>query len=128
MKVCQDLMCVLDSLKVCKLALYGGLRTTHVREWLKCVTGWDMDLEELMTAGERIFNLKRMYNVKCGITRKDDTIPERVLRQPRTEGGAKGNLPPMESMLEEYYPARGWDSDWVPLRETIEKLGLEWDL
>jgi aldehyde:ferredoxin oxidoreductase len=87
-----------------------------------------MDLEELMTAGERIFNLKRMYNVKCGITRKDDTIPERILKQPRTEGGAKGNLPPLESMLEEYYPTRGWDSDGVPLKETIEKLGLEWDL
>ena len=127
-KVCQDLMCILDSLKVCKLALYGGLRTTHVREWLKCVTGWDMDLEELMAAGERIFNLKRMYNVKCGITRKDDTIPGRILKQPRAEGGARGNLPPLERMLEEYYPARGWDSDGVPLKETIEKLDLEWDL
>lgn len=127
-KVCQDLMCILDSLKVCKFTLYGGLRTTHVREWLKCVTGWDMDLEELMAVGERIFNLKRMYNVKCGISRKDDTVPERILKQPRTEGGAKDNLPPLESMLEEYYPARGWDSDGVPLRETIDKLGLEWDL
>ncbi|MGI6703729.1 MAG: aldehyde ferredoxin oxidoreductase family protein [Clostridia bacterium] len=128
MKTCQDLMCILDSLKVCKFTLYAGLHTTHIREWLKCVTGWDISLEELMAAGERIFSLKRMYNVKCGIRRSDDTIPERILKQPRTEGGAKDNLPPLESMLEEYYPARGWDENGVPLKGTIEKLGLEWDL
>jgi len=69
-----------------------------------------------------------MYNVKCGIDRSDDTIPERILKQPRTEGGAKGNLPPLEAMLDEYYPARGWDQNGVPLKETIEGLGLKWDL
>jgi aldehyde:ferredoxin oxidoreductase len=116
----------MDSLKLCKFTLYGGLRTTHVREWLEYVVGWDMGLEELMTAGERIFNLKRMYNVKCGITRSDDTIPERMLKQPRTEGGAKGNLPPLDKMLDEYYTARGWDKNGVPLQATVGRLGLAW--
>ena len=125
-KNCQDLMCLMDSLKLCKFTLYGGLRTTHVREWLEYVVGWDMGLEELMTAGERIFNLKRMYNVKCGITRSDDTIPERMLKQPRTEGGAKGNLPPLDKMLDEYYTARGWDKNGVPLQATVGRLGLAW--
>ena len=127
-KTCQDLMCILDSLKVCKFTLYAGLSTTHIREWIKLVVGWDVDLEELMAAGERIFNLKRMYNVKCGIRRSDDTIPERILKQPRTEGGAKDNLPPLESMLDEYYRARGWDQSGVPLKETVKRLGLMWDL
>lgn len=124
MKTCQDLMCVLDSLKVCKFTLYAGLRTTHLREWLRYVAGWDLTLKELMGIGEGIFNLKRMYNVKCGITRSDDTIPERILKEPRTEGGAKGNLPPLEGMLEEYYTARGWDDRGVPLKVTVERLGL----
>lgn len=121
---CQDLMCIMDSLKICKFTLYGGLRTTHIREWLKNVVGWDMDLAELMDAGERIFNLKRMYNVKCGITRRDDTVPERILKQPRDKGGAKGNLPPFEKMLDEYYAARGWDRNGKPLKDTIDRLGL----
>lgn len=122
----QDLMGLMDSLKVCKFTLYGGLRTTHIRDWLKYVVGWDMGFEELMTAGERIFNLKRMYNVKCGITRSDDTIPKRILSQPRTRGGAKGNLPPLEPMLDEYYIARGWDKNGIPLEATVDRLNLSW--
>jgi aldehyde:ferredoxin oxidoreductase len=125
-KNCQDLMGLLDSLKLCKFTLYGGLRTTHIRKWLEFVVGWDMDLEELMTAGERIFNLKRMYNIKCGISRSDDTIPERILKQPRTEGGAKDNLPPLGKMLDEYYAARDWDKNGVPLQTTVDRLGLTW--
>jgi aldehyde:ferredoxin oxidoreductase len=125
-KNCQDLMCLMDSFKLCKFTLYGGLRTTHMREWLKTVTGRDISFEELMTAGERIFNLKRMYNVKCGISRKDDTIPPRILSQPRREGGAKGNLPHLGRMLNEYYEARGWDDDGIPTQQTLERLGLSW--
>ncbi|MDI6707069.1 MAG: aldehyde ferredoxin oxidoreductase family protein [Bacillota bacterium] len=122
----QNIMCLMDSLKLCKFLLYGGVRTTHMREWLKYVVGWDIGFEELMEIGDRVFNLKRMYNVKCGISRKDDTLPPRILSQPRREGGAKGNLPHLGRMLNEYYTARGWDDDGIPKQETLEKLRLTW--
>ena len=79
-----------------------------------------------MAVGERIFNLKRMYTVKCGKPEGRYCSRENF-KQPRTEGGAKDNLPPLESMLEEYYPAGDGTVTGVPM-ETIDKLGLEWDL
>lgn len=123
-KQVQDLMCLMDSLKLCKFTLYGGVKTTHMREWMKYVVGWDMDLEEFMAAGERIFNLKRMYNVRCGISRKDDTLPRRILCEAHADGGARGNLPPLGRMLEEYYKARGWDDKGIPTQETLRRLDL----
>lgn len=125
-KKSQDLMCLMDSLKLCKFTIYGGIRTDHMRKWIRYAIGWDLSLEELMTVGERIFNLKRMYNVKCGISRKDDTLPPRILTQPRKYGGAKGNLPHLGRMLNEYYIARGWNEEGIPKQETIERLGLMW--
>ena len=88
------------------------------------VTGRDVDLDELMRVGARMSNLKRVFNVRCGITRKDDTLPPRLLKEPRPEGGAAGYLPDLETMLAEYYDYRGWDADGVPRSETLERLGL----
>jgi len=77
-----------------------------------------------METGERIYNLKRMYNVRCGITRKDDSVLTRMLREKRGEGGSAENLPPFESMLDEYYRYRGWDESGLPSKTKLERLGL----
>ena len=120
----QDLMSLFDSLKLCKFLLYAGVKVTHMLEWLNAVTGWEMSQSEFTRAGERIFNLKRMYNVRCGVSRKDDTIPTRMLREKRGEGGSADNLPPFESILDEYYTYRGWDKSGVPSEAKLEELGL----
>ena len=123
----QDIMCLMDSLKLCKFLFYGGINLTIITEWLNHLTGFDYSVEELLLAGERIFNIKRLYNVKCGITRSDDSLPRRILEETRPDGGAAGNLPPLGHMLEEYYEARGWDTDGRPSLATITRLGLsEW--
>lgn len=120
----QDLMCLMDSLKLCKFSLGGGLKVTHMVEWLNLVTGWSMSIEEFLLAGERIFNLKRVLNVKCGVSRKDDTLPPRILTLKRAEGGAATNLPPLNQLLSEYYAVRGWDEFGRPQSETLQRLGL----
>ena len=85
----------------------------------------DLDLQGLMKAGERIFNLKRMFNVRRGISRKDDTLPVRILSQPRGGNAPDANnLPPLEPMLDEYCTFRGWDSNGIPTREKLLELGL----
>jgi aldehyde:ferredoxin oxidoreductase len=66
-----------------------------------------------------------MYNVRCGVSRKDDTIPTRMLREKRGEGGSADNLPPFENILEEYYAYRGWDRSGVPGDAKLEELGLK---
>lgn len=122
----QDMMSVFDSLKICKFAISGGVTVTDMAKWLSCVTGWRYDVPGLMDAGERIFNLKRMYNVRLGVTRKDDTLPKRILTHPRGEGFAASALPPLDKMLEEYYACRGWDEMGIPKPELLRRLGLGW--
>ena len=120
----QDLMCIFDSLAICKFVLFGGVRVSHLLSWLNYVTGWDMDLDEFMRTGERIFNLKRVYNVRCGISRKDDTLPPRILTHRRKTGGASQNLPPFGRMLSEYYEFRGWSEEGIPKKEKLYQLGI----
>lgn len=121
----QNLMCLFDSLKMCKFSVYGGMSLTHMVDFLNYATGWDMDVEELYKAGERIFNIKRLYNVRCGISRKDDTLPQRILSHRRKEGGAADNLPHLGKMLNEYYEFRGWTQEGIPTVEKLKELGLE---
>lgn len=120
----QDMMGVLDSLKMCKFP-FALTRIDDILAWLNGITGWGMGPEELLRAGERIFNLKRVFNVACGVSRKDDDLPERILREPRGSGGSASSLPDLGKQLEEYYPARGWSRDGIPLPEKLESLGLD---
>jgi len=121
----QNLMCMFDSLKVCKFILFGGVKPSILVEWLNLVTGWSMDLKEFMQIGERIFNLKRLFNVREGISRKDDSLPPRILIHKRGEGGSADNLPPLGEMLSRYYHYRGWDELGIPSEEKIKELGLD---
>jgi len=120
----QNLMCLYDAATICKFSLFGRARVSHLLEWVNLITGWDEDLQGLMITGERIFNAKRMFNVREGIRRKDDNLPERILSEPKDDTAAKGNIPPLEKMLEEYYAFRGWDEDGVPQPDTLQRLGI----
>ena len=120
----QDLMSLFDSLKLCKFLIYGSVKVTHILEYLNAVTGLGTTQAEFLRAGERIYNLKRMYDVRCGITRKDDTVPARMLQEKRKEGGAADNLPPYSEVLDEYYEYRGWDRNGIPTKTKLSELGL----
>ncbi|MGQ9507785.1 MAG: aldehyde ferredoxin oxidoreductase family protein [Thermodesulfobacteriota bacterium] len=120
----QNLMGLMDSLKLCKFILFGGVTITHIVKWYGDVTGRDLSIEEFLKAGERIFNLKRMYNVRLGISRKDDTLPYRHLTWKRQGKGLTPNLPPLGQMLSEYYEYRGWSEEGIPTPEKLKELGL----
>ena len=93
-------------------------------EWMNHVTGWDMDLEEFLGCGERIFNLQRMINVRRGISRKDDTLPARFLTEKHPEGPNSGRVPPLGEMLAEYYSYRQWNPEGIPTQKKLNGLGL----
>ena len=120
----QDYMNVLNALGLCKFLLTGRIGPTTVCEWVNKVTGWDLDQEELMQIGQRLHNLKRLYNVKLGIDKKDDTVPPRLLHLARTDGLAAGILPKFDHMLAEYYLIRGWDDQGIPKEDKIKELEL----
>ncbi|HBW37665.1 aldehyde ferredoxin oxidoreductase family protein [Desulfosporosinus sp. BICA1-9] len=120
----QNLMMVFDSLAVCKFLMTGGITPTVLAEWLSLATGSEWDVESLMRTGERIFNLKRLYNIKYGVDRRMDTLPDRILKNSRATGGAAKNLPPLNEMLDEYYIARGWDSQGIPTADKLKELEI----
>jgi len=124
-KVFQDYCEMLESLVVCKFSLYANLRGPDFADMIRLATGWDVELKELLQIGERIINLKRLLLNRLGITRKDDTLPERLLKMPHAEGGAEGKLPDLDTMLTDYYRARGWDEEGRPTAEKLAELGIE---
>ncbi len=73
---------------------------------------------------QRVWNLERQFNLSAGLTRADDTLPPRMLREPAPAGFAKGQVCGLESMLNEYYAVRGWDANGAPTADTLERLGL----
>lgn len=119
----QDYSGLYNSLKLCQFIMLS-VEPADVVDWLNAATGWELSIEEFMTAGERISNLKRMFNVRLGFSRKDDTLPSRILHMPLAEGSAKGALPDLETMLDEYYEHREWDRDGLPTPDKLRQLGL----
>ena len=124
--VTQDFSCMMDSLTVCLFLSMGpGIQPSHYVAVLNSATGWDMDLDDFLKTGERIHNLKRMFSVKRGISRKEDMLPARVLTDRLTSGGTRGNIFNLDVMLDEYYAVRGWSEDGIPTRDKLVELGLE---
>ncbi|MFX1563181.1 MAG: aldehyde ferredoxin oxidoreductase family protein, partial [Promethearchaeota archaeon] len=84
------------------------------------------DPEELMRIGARLVTLKRCFNVREGITRKDDTLPRRFTDEPMPSGPSKGQTVNLNPMLDEYYSLYGWDiATGIPTRKCLHDLGLE---
>lgn len=112
---------IVDSMGLCKFVLiYPG----HVAGFYSLITGISKTVRDLLKDGERIFNLKRLFNIACGIGRKDDVLPKRFLKEAFSEGGAKGQVVNLDKMLREYYEYRDWDEDGKPSRRKIEELGI----
>jgi aldehyde:ferredoxin oxidoreductase len=93
------------------------------------VTGVNMTPEQLRAAGERIINIARLINLREGLTRKDDTLPWKVMNQPiQDDGPAKGAVVPQEELdllLDDYYTARGWTVDGIPTKAKLKELSME---
>lgn len=96
-------------------------------EILASLVGWDITPEELFLAAERSWNMKRCFNIREGLTRKDDLIPKR-LKQPIHKGPCDGqSVLNIDTMIDEYFDAIGWDKETgIPYPETLERLGIGW--
>lgn len=120
----QNLTGALNALGLCKSVLDARVSPVEMARWIEYCLGIPYSHKDLLKAGERSFNLRRLCNVALGITRKDDRLPPRLLSHPRPSGGAAGSLPFLGEMLHEYYVLRGWDQEGLPTLNTLERLGL----
>ncbi len=123
-KTFQDLTAVIDSEGLCLFSSFA-LDADDYAQLLSAVTGIEYSTEEALKAGERIWNLERLWNLKAGLTKADDTLPPRFLKEPMPDGASKGQIVHLDVMLPEYYKLRGWDENGVPTKEKLKELGLE---
>ena len=114
----------MDSIGACAFACFK-VPVRLMAETLSAATGWSIGFEQAMEAGDRITQLRRVFNIKCGAKPEDDTLPPRILNHAHPEGGAKGVKINLKPMLEEYYKLRKWDpKSGLPAREELERVGL----
>ncbi len=120
----QDFTAAIDSAVNCLFLSFA----VGAEEWADMIAGaagWDgYGVEEFLKTGERIFALERMFNKREGFGKKDDTLPERLLKEPMPEGPAKGKVHPLEDMLKVFYEKRGYDENGHPTEEKLKELGL----
>lgn len=93
-------------------------------EVLKHVTGLKMTTGKLMQAGERGYNTERLFNLREGLTAKDDALPDRLTKVPQQADDPK-TIVPLDKMLPRYYKVRGWDANGVPTPQKLRRLGIE---
>jgi len=126
----EDLYTIIDSLIVCKFSrgtYYEGFK--DLANYYTLVTGIEVTPEELTITGERINNIGRLFNIREGLTRKDDHLPWKVMNVPiPDEGVAKGShvtQKDLDILLDDYYEVRGWTKEGVPTMEKLKEIGLE---
>ena len=124
--------------EVCSLlmdyrALYGSIimcsfcnpLPSQVAELIETAIGIKFGLKELKITGERIANLKRLFNIKMGLTSNDDRLPS-ILLKPFDEGGAAGKTPDFEKLKKLFYEYKGWNTKTgIPMEEKLRELELD---
>ena len=123
-KVYQDFAAFYNSCVLCQFMIWGGYGLGDMVITLNAITGWEMSVEDVMKAGERIFTLQRMLNNRYGVTSKDDTLPHRFF-EPSRSGARAGQVPePFKESLEELYRERSWDKEGFPMQSKIKELDI----
>jgi aldehyde:ferredoxin oxidoreductase len=120
----QNYVSVYNPLGLCKFIAKGRVGPEMVAGLVNRALGWNWTTRDVLHVGERLFQLKRLVNRRLGVTVADDTLPRRILSEPRPSGSAAGVLPDLDAMLPLYYKLRGWTADGAPSQERLIALGL----
>jgi aldehyde:ferredoxin oxidoreductase len=130
----ECLYAIVDSIGLCKFqTTFLSPHMPRFKEYAKLIhliTGLDISPDELKEIGERIYTLERMFNIREGLGRKDDYLPDFCYEVPMPAGlpivkGKKLDREKYDEMLDEYYGLHGWEENGIPAQETLEKLGLD---
>ncbi len=121
----QDFIAAIDSIGICIFTYGSGMEEAHYAALVDAACGGGWTAQRMRETGERIWNLERQFNLRAGLTSRDDTLPKRLLEEPAPSGTAKGLVAKLPQMLPEYYALRGWSADGRPTQETLTRLGLQ---
>lgn len=121
----QDEVNTRNSLVVCDFLPFGFDRLSQL---LNKMTGLETTPDSLQLLGEKISNMTRLYSIKNGRTRADDTLPPRFFEEEHLSGifeGQKLTPEKWNHWLDELYKERGWDSQGIPTPETLQRLNIQ---
>lgn len=121
-KIFQDLTALIDSSGLCLFTSFA-MGAGDYADMLNATLGTDWSADDILLAGERIYNIERMFNLSAGIEPAQDTLPKRLLEEPIVDGPSKGNVARLGEMLPRYYELRGWENGLVS-DERKALLGL----
>jgi aldehyde:ferredoxin oxidoreductase len=121
-KIFQDLAAFSDSLDLCKFSAFAEGAEEYAEQFAAAMDR-PYTADDVMLAGERIYNLERHYNNLAGFREGSDRLPERFTKEPSTQPGSKGHVSELDQMLEEYYDLRGWQEGVVP-EAKLKSLGV----
>ncbi len=118
---------VLDSLGLCKVAalsVVGDFSLKAEAELASALSGWSFSPAELLSTGERVIDVERLFNLRHGADRSDDRLPAHFLRDGLPEEPNRGGTVQLEPMIQQFYAAMGWDQEGRPTAEKLRELGL----
>ena len=122
-KIFQDITSAVDATGLC-IFLTFGVGLEDMLPQLVAATGAKYTMESLTRAGERIWNLERLWNERAGLGKGADVLPKRMTSEPIPSGPAKGKVNRLGDMLPEYYRLRGWTPDGEVTPKKRKELGL----
>ena len=125
-KAFQDATAVVDSSGLCLFTTFAW-SLEDIGPQIDAACEGDFSLDNLVTLGERVWNMEKDFNLRAGLSRKDDTLPPRLFKEGAPSGPAKGMVAGkgrFDEVLDEYYELRGWNKDGVPSNATRARLGL----
>lgn len=120
-KTFQDFTAAIDSAGMCLFTSFA-LGADDYAALVNSVCGTEISGSDFVTAGERIWNMEKLFNIKAGV--EGDTLPKRLLEDPILEGPSKGWVHRLDVLLPQYYEARGWAENGVPTEKKLASLGL----
>ena len=113
-----------DNTGICLFVAGAGGPMELIAPCVAAATGHPYTMEEVLKIGERTWNIERLWNLRAGLTKADDSLPKRLLNEPHKEGPSAGVTVKLDVMLPIYYEARGWDPEGVPSPDKLTELGL----
>ena len=132
----QDYGGILNSLVICAFSHAGyaqynsamgfpGITAKNVIEWLRLAAGMEKDFDSLLHSGERMFNLRRLINLKLGLDPASNSLHQRFITVERKHGSETAHVSPIKELVDDYYRIRGWDEKGKIKAEKLEELGLK---
>lgn len=122
-KIFQDLTAAIDASGLCLFTSFA-MGADDYAAMIAAATGIPMTAEDVLVAGDRIWNMERLFNLAAGVDPSQDTLPSRLLKDPIVSGPSEGNVTRLSEVLPEYYELRGWDATGIPTDAKKAELGL----